>query len=167
MPQKKWPRPPKTTMLCRICGEAKGEDGFHPSNWRDAITRSKCKQCLLKYQKHRYDNGYSQNVDAGRRERLNAVSAIKAERGCRDCGESHPACLDFHHRNKTEKTVAVGSLVSRTTKMEKLLAEIAKCDVVCSNCHRKHHFKNGGQGRPKKLRPEGPVGEPAPTGQRR
>lgn len=60
--------------------------------------------------------------------------------GCIRCPEKHPACLDFHHRNgKKDKLGHIGQF--RRFGHEQLLAEIAKCDVLCSNCHRKHHHK--------------------------
>ena len=58
--------------------------------------------------------------------------------GCVKCGETHPACLDFHHRaGKEDKLGNIGEI--RRFATEKLLTEIAKCDVLCANCHRKHH----------------------------
>jgi hypothetical protein len=57
--------------------------------------------------------------------------------GCIRCGEVHPACLDFHHRNPEEKEGHIGEF--RKFGMKRLLAEIAKCDVLCANCHRKFH----------------------------
>jgi len=58
--------------------------------------------------------------------------------GCVRCGESDLACLDFHHRdNGTTKDADIATMRRFGTK--RLLAEIAKCDVLCANCHRKHH----------------------------
>lgn len=58
---------------------------------------------------------------------------------CADCGERYqPHIMDFDHRPGELKTGAVSTLqVSRV----RLLAEIAKCDVVCSNCHRKRTYR--------------------------
>ena len=58
---------------------------------------------------------------------------------CLRCGENDPACLDFHHRDGKEKDRAVSKMLKYGKK--KLLAEIAKCDVLCSNCHRKFHYR--------------------------
>ena len=58
--------------------------------------------------------------------------------GCVKCGENDPACLDFHHRDgKRNKLGNIGEI--RRFSNERILAEIAKCDVLCANCHRKHH----------------------------
>lgn len=53
-----------------------------------------------------------------------------------DCGyREHPAALDFDHRDPTAKRMS--SIAKHLTRRwEVVLAEIAKCDVVCANCHR-------------------------------
>lgn len=54
---------------------------------------------------------------------------------CKDCGNSYPPeCMDFDHRDPTTKAGQVSDLVH--CKLERLHAEIAKCDLVCANCHR-------------------------------
>lgn len=57
--------------------------------------------------------------------------------GCAFCGETDPVVLDFHHRNPAEKKENVKSMSDRTDA--KVRAEIAKCVVLCANCHRKLH----------------------------
>lgn len=57
--------------------------------------------------------------------------------GCIVCGEKDPACLDFHHRDPSQKEGHIGEF--RRFGKQRLLDEIAKCDVLCANCHRKHH----------------------------
>jgi hypothetical protein len=45
--------------------------------------------------------------------------------------------MDFDHREGEKKLSNVADLnFHRRTSLRKLLAEIAKCDVVCANCHR-------------------------------
>ena len=72
---------------------------------------------------------------AYRQGRLEEINAYKLERGCMDCGYAVAAvALDFDHRPGEEKLANVANLV--TASAERLYAEIAKCDVVCANCHR-------------------------------
>ena len=75
-----------------------------------------------------------------RKERYDLAWSIKAERGCGECGERDPRCLDFHHRDKDSKVADVANMMGHN--METLRAEMEKCDVVCANCHRKHHDGN-------------------------
>jgi AcrR family transcriptional regulator len=64
------------------------------------------------------------------------IQAIKLEAGCADCHyNGHPAALDFDHLAGTEKMFTIGSAGSGHAWRDVLL-EIAKCDVVCANCHR-------------------------------
>ena len=58
---------------------------------------------------------------------------------CRDCGQSVPPCaMDLHHRDETTKLFSLGDRGSHALK--KIEAEIAKCEVICANCHRiRHH----------------------------
>ncbi|CCV12969.1 hypothetical protein MESS4_510136 [Mesorhizobium sp. STM 4661] len=55
------------------------------------------------------------------------------------CGEDHPGCLDFHHVTD-DKEVNVGDAVRLGWSIKRLMTEINKCVVMCSNCHRKHHY---------------------------
>jgi len=60
---------------------------------------------------------------------------------CMHCGEKHPACLSFHHRDPSTKDGDVTYLCKYG--MKRVLAEIAKCDILCHNCHAKVHYNEG------------------------
>ena len=59
---------------------------------------------------------------------------------CMDCGGVFPWCaMDFDHRPEETKEFAVstkGWLKATPERLAQVEKEIAKCDVVCSNCHR-------------------------------
>jgi Fe-S-cluster-containing dehydrogenase component len=60
---------------------------------------------------------------------------------CSRCEEDHPACIDFHHLDPNEKEVNVSAMIySKGWTRDRMLLEIAKCEPLCSNCHRKEHF---------------------------
>lgn len=63
----------------------------------------------------------------------------RATGGCARCDEDNPVCLDFHHVGP-EKSRTVASMISDGCSKEEIRAEIAKCTVLCANCHRKEHF---------------------------
>lgn len=67
------------------------------------------------------------------------LSAFKATLKCQRCPEDNPVCLDFHHRDPAEKEISIYQAMRQRWSQEKVLAEIAKCDVLCANCHRKEH----------------------------
>jgi hypothetical protein len=131
---------PKKTMPCSVCGMVKGRDGFQASIWKNCHRRGRCRACLSERSKLSYHNGgEKQRMESARQRRMAVVNAIKAERGCRDCKEHDPACLDFHHRDPSQKSKGIGTLVCGMTNVQRILEEVAKCDVICSNCHRKWH----------------------------
>ena len=59
---------------------------------------------------------------------------------CSMCPENHPACLDFHHKNKN-KDFDVSLMANQGYSKKRILKEIEKCDILCSNCHRKIHWR--------------------------
>ena len=55
---------------------------------------------------------------------------------CLDCKVRYPNyVMDFDHV-RGEKSFNLAKAVDDNVSVEKLLAEVAKCDIVCSNCHR-------------------------------
>jgi len=67
------------------------------------------------------------------------LRAEKAKRGCAVCAERDPVVLDFHHRDPSTKSFSLGGAVGLHLGHTKLIREMAKCDVLCSNCHRRRH----------------------------
>ena len=67
-------------------------------------------------------------------------SAFKATLKCVRCGENHPAALDFHHENPANKDQAVSWYI-KNSQFTRAIEEAVKCIVLCSNCHRKHHWE--------------------------
>jgi len=73
------------------------------------------------------------------RKRLRLIEA--KSKPCMDCGGMFPAeCMDFDHV-RGEKTTTVGALSNHSDK--RFWAEVAKCDLICSNCHRIRTWKRG------------------------
>jgi hypothetical protein len=67
------------------------------------------------------------------RENIEIIERAK-DVNCADCGDWYPpVCMDFDHVRGV-KVRGVGLMVSYSR--DKILAEIAKCEVVCANCHR-------------------------------
>ncbi len=77
-----------------------------------------------------------------RRHRLTAKYwAYKETLACVHCGENHPACLEFHHRDPNVKDFTITELRRGDYSHARLIAELEKCDPVCVNCHRKLHWE--------------------------
>jgi hypothetical protein len=54
---------------------------------------------------------------------------------CEACGESDPVVLEFDHRG--DKLGHLSALAHEGVTLERLAAEMAKCAVLCANCHRR------------------------------
>lgn len=68
------------------------------------------------------------------------VNSYKRERGCAHCGEHDPVCLQFHHTGSQKKYYAIAKKVLLLS-LKRLMVEIAKCIILCANCHLKEHTK--------------------------
>jgi hypothetical protein len=115
-----------------------------------------CRECFKAYSRERERKPGNRSTDRNfyknRVAPLKAyLDAIKLERGCVDCGyKGHPAALDFDHLPGATKAHELAKLVLWGNK-EALDAEIAKCEVVCANCHRIRTLaRKQYQGRPRK-----------------
>lgn len=70
------------------------------------------------------------------------VDAFKVEKGCEMCGyNAHPAALDFDHIDRSTKAFDVSQFLGRKSD-EDIKLEIAKCRVLCANCHRIKSYEN-------------------------
>lgn len=71
-----------------------------------------------------------------RLERQDVNDIIKMTNGCTDCAwAGWPRGLDWDHVRGT-KVAGVAGLIANGRPWPEVLAEMAKCEVVCANCHR-------------------------------
>ena len=127
---------------CKKCEIEKNLDEFYKNSKNSKSGLSAwCKECQKKDKKEHYKNNkstYIQNGLDGRRWFIEFKKTLKCER----CGFSHPAALDFHHIDPSTKLFSFGNINPVYKNKEKILDEIKKCEVLCSNCHRIHHSFN-------------------------
>ena len=72
----------------------------------------------------------------------------KQGKRCADCREDYPYwMLEFDHLPEHKKLFTIGGRRARDFTIQQIIEEIAKCDVVCSNCHKNRTYwrqnKNG------------------------
>ena len=100
-----------------------------------------------RYQKVYYANNSKKrkNAVAIRRKNIRLwFDQHRRKAKCQNCGLSGETCpwlLEYHHRVEGSKTAAVGHLVGNGYSQKRILEEMAKCDILCSNCHRRHHYE--------------------------
>lgn len=62
------------------------------------------------------------------------LAGVKLAAGCADCGYAeHHSALHFDHLPGTDKRFNISEGVAYA--WERLASEMAKCEVVCANCH--------------------------------
>lgn len=75
-----------------------------------------------------------------RRERNKQLVREAKNQPCADCGRSYPYyVMDLDHREDKKFVLAI--VAKKHWAVERIQEEIAKCDVVCSNCHRERTAK--------------------------
>ncbi len=87
--------------------------------------------------RHYYANRHSYIEKAmSRKERLrDIVRHMKKSTPCKDCQKYFPYyVMDFDHVGT--KQAEIGKIINTTTSLKQLKAEIAQCEIICSNCHR-------------------------------
>jgi len=119
--------------LCRVCKTEKPLDSFE--DIRGKWKRRACHVCTKQYRVSHHDKN--------REERRNIQGyLINKYEGlpCADCGGVLPFCaMDFDHRPEETKKFGVGtkgSLRATPETIKEVEEEVAKCDLICSNCHR-------------------------------
>ena len=83
---------------------------------------------------------YSLNSERDQERRAVAREFVlqqKAGKVCAVCGADDVTKLVFHHRDPATKLFEIGT--GRMNLPQRVLDEIAKCDLLCKACHCKHH----------------------------
>ena len=135
------------TPQCRGC--IRDRDAARYAAWREInpprprLTPEQLRANLRAQQRsweRRNRERHNAKVNRRRREALLFVLAYKETHPCERCGESHPACLQFHHPSHAVKERDVSVLAHGGAALSRLVDEIAKCEVLCANCHFKEHW---------------------------
>lgn len=129
---------------CSKCKLFKTLDNFARNVSQGDGLQNYCRRCssvrMREYYKKNAPRMRAQ-ISARRRPRLaehrEYVRLYKAARGCNACGEREPVVLDLHHHQQ-DKEFTVAAMLGHVS-MKRLAAEMAKCIVLCSNCHRRLH----------------------------
>lgn len=107
-----------------------------------------CRPCRAEYGREHYEKNRQRYIDQAKKrtekvlaERMQFLLEHFSSHPCVDCGETDVAVLEFDHLG--EKAFNVSSGV-RDRGEEAFYEEIAKCEVVCANCHRRRTARRGG-----------------------
>jgi hypothetical protein len=125
-----------TKKFCRRCACEKPVDEFHQ---RSAIQQAWCKQCRREYDAEYWRRTSVERTHKRRqrrRERLAWYRRLKEGKPCADCGGAfHHAAMQWDHLPGAKKDYELSNMVLRGFRRTTILEEIAKCELVCANCH--------------------------------
>ncbi len=131
---------------CSRCHKRKSEDEFNQKD-RGRRRQSHCRACQRIYFQAYYTGKARRRcldrLAADKKRNTEANTALLdslKSKPCTDCGGTFkPWQMDFDHvRGKKRWNVAFGR---RSYNQEAVLAEVAKCELVCSNCHRDRTYR--------------------------
>lgn len=120
------PRQRTKNKLCPLCGVTKDEtNSFAP---KGTYYQSYCRDCNAK--------------KSAKRARVFKQKCVDYKGGCCEtCGYNKcVAALDFHHKDPTQKDFSIAQQKGRVLT-DTIKAEIDKCSILCSNCHREEHYR--------------------------
>ena len=134
------------TKVCTKCKRELPFDNFRWKNKSQNLKHSQCKECQKVQEKQHYQNSKE------RQQSVKSTAIFQKERnimlveqakscGCKKCGEKRSYVLDFHHINAEDKINVIAHMI-KSSGEKTLIEELAKCDVLCANCHREFHFLN-------------------------
>ena len=121
-------------------------EDFNKNRARKDGLATMCRESWKKYYKEKYYNTDKEkarlrkNNDKRRNEIREFVISKKENNPCADCGIKYPHyVMDFDHLRDKEFDIAhaMRSLISK----DRIILEISKCELVCSNCHRERTYR--------------------------
>lgn len=131
----------KVMKFCSSCKQNKSLDRFNKNRHRKDGLQSTCRDCNRRSSKDYYasNKAHHRQVIKNRNQKLRKENRQRLcdylrSHPCVDCEESDIVVLDFDHLR--DKSFNISTMIDGHS-WDKILAEIAKCDVVCANCHRR------------------------------
>ena len=112
---------------CSRCQETKKNEEFNTDNKAQSGLSSSCKLC-----------NKNRSAQFRREFKETCIDYLGGE--CWSCkGEFPVSVFDFHHLDPAQKDVEVSKLTFKP--WDEVVAELDKCALLCSNCHRQAHIQ--------------------------
>lgn len=131
---------------CTRCKQNKDFEDFRPNKRTKDGYQKYCITCDKEYQKEWYLKNKEKHKSKSKisnlvRKKRNIKFVLEYFKNnpCSKCGETDPVVLDFDHLG--DKKYQVARLVGGSS-IDKIKSEIAKCQVLCANCHRRKTAKD-------------------------
>ena len=133
---------------CSKCKALKPLAEFNFKRRAEGIRHPYCRDCGKELTRSHYRRRkrlyLDRNLRAYNERRLMVIAAKSCP--CADCGVQYPYyVMDFDHREGVTKEFSLHRIQSATKRA--ILREMAKCDVVCANCHRERTYRRAARRR--------------------
>jgi hypothetical protein len=131
--------------VCLKCGP-KPVSEFGINNTRKDGLQVWCRSCKRTYNTTHYESNkdkYAEQSATYYKSLKGSINQLKESTPCKDCGKFYPHyVMDFDHI-EGEKVFNLSK--AHAYSKEEIELELAKCEIVCSNCHRERtHKRNTG-----------------------
>lgn len=135
--------------FCNGCQKSKPKTvdyfGRRGNGWQ-----ARCKDCQGNYHKQHYKDNLDTYKDRAKKRNKKVIENLRSflrdqkDKPCQDCNVSYPYyVMDFDHRPGEKKEFNLAQVAGLQVSIERVIEEISKCDLVCSNCHRiRTHNRN-------------------------
>jgi hypothetical protein len=134
---------------CSRCKAVKPEREFARKNNKTGARDCYCYECRRAYSRDWYSKNRERHKRNCRRNSKRYVAHAQRfvweylqQRSCAECGEDDPLVLEFHHTG--EKEFDIGNAARLGYPIGRIEKEIARCIVLCANCHRRKTAKERG-----------------------
>lgn len=134
--------------FCHGCARLLDRSEYLFKDRAKKVLRSRCRRCCCERSKRHYIRMKGAYLERNRRRKpmLREVAAMFVhqflrQHPCVHCGEEDPVVLEFNHIDPALKSGNISEMIRTGTSVRRLQAEIAKCEVLCANCHQQHTIR--------------------------
>lgn len=121
---------------CGQCGVVKPSEDFHRLR---SGHQAWCKECRRAYDAEYWRRTRAERLQTRKKHRKQLLAwyrSLKEGRPCADCGGVfHHAAMHWDHLPGMTKERELSNMVLRGFRRRTIMEEIAKCELVCANCH--------------------------------
>lgn len=132
---------------CSICKINKVFDEYYLRDKRTGRLHSQCKACYSSYRRknwslyyNKHGSKYRENALARNKKLKNALRIKMVEylsdKSCIKCGNNDYRVLEFDHIDPKTKSIGIAQALHNIWAWDRILNEIKKCQILCSNCHK-------------------------------
>ena len=131
------------TKICSVCKESKSVEEFNKHKDKKDGLQPACRFCSAKRSRDYYASNRIKHKKEVMKNKKRHIEAAKKfvwnyllGHPCVDCGETDIVVLEFDHVTG-EKDNCLSNGIRRGWSINRVKKEIDKCEVRCSNCHRR------------------------------